>query len=211
MVIEKPHQPGKFRLIVDLSFPEGHSVNDGIKPELCSMQYTSVDRAVARVLVQERGVLLAKFDIESAYWVVPVHPDDQPLLGMAWKGQWYVDKVGLKSTPKIFSAVADTLQWLMMQQKLDVLHYVDDFLVVSSPPPPPGKGEAQSDDLRMALKLCKEMGVPIAAHKTEGPRTMITISGIEIDTVERVLMLPEEKLRRLQREIERWKGRRCCT
>ncbi len=49
-VIEKPHQPGKFRLIVDLSFPEGHSVNDGIEPELCSMQYTSVDRAVDMVL-----------------------------------------------------------------------------------------------------------------------------------------------------------------
>ena len=171
------------------------------------MQYTSVDRAVARVLVQGRGVLLEMFDIESAYWVVPVHPDDQPLLGMAWKGQWYVDKVGLKSAPNIFSAVADTLQWLMMQQKLDVLHYVDDFLVVS----PPQGGGPQSVDLGMALKLCKEVGVPIASHKAKGPSTVITFSGMEIDTVERVLMLPEEKLRRLQREIERWKGRRCCT
>ena len=27
-LIEKPHQPGKFRLIVDLFYPEGHSVND---------------------------------------------------------------------------------------------------------------------------------------------------------------------------------------
>lgn len=207
-VIEKPHQPGKFRLIVDLSFPEGHSVNDGIEPELCSMQYTSVDMAVARVLVQERGALLAKFDIESAYRVVPVHPEDRPLLGMAWKGQWYVDKVlpfGLRSAPKIFSAVADALQWLMVQQALDVLHYLDDFLVICPP------GGTQRDDLGTALKLCEELGVPIAAHKTEGPSTVITFLGIELDSVERVLRLPEEKLRRLKREIERWKGRRCCT
>ena len=31
-VIPKNHQPGKWRLIVDLSYPEGNSVNDGIPP-----------------------------------------------------------------------------------------------------------------------------------------------------------------------------------
>ena len=142
--------------------------------------------------------------------MVPVHPDDRLLLGMAWKGQQCVDKVlpfGLRSAPKIFSAVADAQQWLMMQQKLDVLHYLDDFLVVS----PPGGWGSQGDDLGTALKLCEELGVPVAAHKTEGPSTVITFLGIEIDTVERVLRLPEEKLCRLQREIERWKGRRYCT
>ena len=32
-VIPKKGQPGKWRLIVDLSSPQGHSVNDGIDPE----------------------------------------------------------------------------------------------------------------------------------------------------------------------------------
>ena len=35
-VIPKNHQPGKWRLIVDLSHPPGASVNDGIEPELCT-------------------------------------------------------------------------------------------------------------------------------------------------------------------------------
>ena len=48
-VIPKNHQPGKWRLIVDLSHPEGASINEGIEPELCNMRYTSVDEAVARV------------------------------------------------------------------------------------------------------------------------------------------------------------------
>ena len=61
----------------------------------------------------------------------------------------------------------------------------------------------QRDDLGTALKLCEELGVPIAAHKTEGPSTVITFLGIEVDTVDRVLRLPEEKLQRLQREVER--------
>ena len=38
-VIPKNHQPGKWRLIVDLSHPSGFSVNDSIEPELCSLKY----------------------------------------------------------------------------------------------------------------------------------------------------------------------------
>ena len=33
-VIPKGHSPGKWRLIVDLSSPASHSVNDGIDPRL---------------------------------------------------------------------------------------------------------------------------------------------------------------------------------
>ena len=33
-LIPKPHQPGKWKLIADLSTPPGHSVNDAIAPEV---------------------------------------------------------------------------------------------------------------------------------------------------------------------------------
>ena len=33
-VIPKRHQPGKWRLITDLSFPEGNSINDVINPDM---------------------------------------------------------------------------------------------------------------------------------------------------------------------------------
>ncbi len=39
-LVLKGHTPGKWKLIVDLSFPAGGSVNDGIDPGLCSLQYT---------------------------------------------------------------------------------------------------------------------------------------------------------------------------
>ena len=48
-LVPKGHQPGKWRLIVDLSFPAGRSVNDGIDTALCSLHYTSVDEACRRV------------------------------------------------------------------------------------------------------------------------------------------------------------------
>ena len=46
-VIPKPHQPGKWRLITDLSSARGFSVNDVVSSELCSLSYTSVDNALS--------------------------------------------------------------------------------------------------------------------------------------------------------------------
>ncbi len=45
-VIPKKGQPGKWCLIMDLSFPPGNSVNNRIDRNLCSMHYVSVDTAV---------------------------------------------------------------------------------------------------------------------------------------------------------------------
>ena len=56
-------EPGKWRLILDLSAPEGCSVNDGISKESCSLSYMSVDDVAARVVKMGRGSLMAKFDL----------------------------------------------------------------------------------------------------------------------------------------------------
>lgn len=104
-MIPKPHQPGKWRLILDLSSPRSHGVNDGIDPQLCSLSYARLDDGVKRVLSLGAGALLAKLDIRSAYRMIPVHPDDRSLLGMRWQGTVCLDAAlpfGLRSAPKIF-------------------------------------------------------------------------------------------------------------
>ena len=50
-VIPKGHNTGKWRLITDLSYPPGESVNDDINPELCSPSYTTVEQ-VAEVIAR---------------------------------------------------------------------------------------------------------------------------------------------------------------
>ena len=72
-VIPKRYQPGKWRLIVDLSSPDRASVNDGIDARLCSLEYPSVHDAarLGRVL---GNAMLAKLDLKSAYRIVPIHP-----------------------------------------------------------------------------------------------------------------------------------------
>ena len=70
-VIPKGHNTGKWRLITDLSFPPGQSVNDGIDPEFCSLTYTTVDRVAEIAASVGRGTLL---DIELACRLIPVRP-----------------------------------------------------------------------------------------------------------------------------------------
>ena len=124
---------------------------------------------------------LAKFDIQSAYRIVPVHPDDRPLLEMAWKEKLYVDTAlpfGLRSAPKIFNALADALQWALEQEGTEVIHYLDDFLIIGPP-----DGQECEAALKRALERCATLGVPIAIQKTEGPVTTLIFLGIELDTI----------------------------
>ena len=61
---------------------------------------------------------MAKFDLKAVYRHIPVHPDDQRLLGMEWKGGLYLDAAlpfGLHSAPVIFNAVAEALAFIIRQ------------------------------------------------------------------------------------------------
>ena len=102
-VIPKGHNTGKWTLITDLSFPPGKSVNDGIDPVLCSLSYTSVEQMAEVAVRLGMGARLAKIDIESAYRLIPVHPQDRPLQAICWKDRMYIDPMlpfGLRSAPQ---------------------------------------------------------------------------------------------------------------
>ena len=200
---------GKWRLIVDLSSPEGSSVNDGIDPTLCSLEYVTVD-VVAKVAVQlGKGAFLSKVDIRSAYRTIPVHPDDRFLLGMCWEGRLFVDTVlpfGLRSAPKIFTAVADAVEWIARANGVGHLfHYLDDFLLVSEPSVHVGLPQ-----LSTLLRIFDTLGLPVAEEKLEGPSTVVTFLGIEVDTVAMELRLPQRKVSELKILVKEWLGRHSC-
>ena len=128
-VIPKKNKPG---LILNLSAPENHSVNDGISKELASLSYMTVDEVAETVQRLSSGTLMAKMDIRQTYRNIPVHPLDRRLLGMLWKGKVYIDttlQFILRSDPLIFTAIADAEQWIMQQKGAShVFHYIDDWV-----------------------------------------------------------------------------------
>ena len=90
-VIPKCNKPGKWRLIVKLSSPSALSINDGIDHIQSSLHYSGLNEALAMINRLGKGSLLAKLDIKNAYRLIPVHPDDRPLLGMKWDGDVFLD------------------------------------------------------------------------------------------------------------------------
>ena len=136
-VIPKSHQPNKWRLIIDLSHPQGHSVNDNIPKTLCSLSYITVDNAIEKILELGPHTLLAKVDIKSAFRLLPVHPADRSLLAMQWDNSIYIDgclPFGLRSASKLFNIMADLLSWIGQHRGISqILHYLDDFLLIGPP------------------------------------------------------------------------------
>lgn len=62
------YQPGKWRLILDLSSsPEKHSVDDRIAKLPFTVQYVSGDVFIDVIMARCHGNVMAKFDMTSAY------------------------------------------------------------------------------------------------------------------------------------------------
>ena len=84
--------------------------------ELSSITYARVDDAVECILRLGVGTMLVKVDLKNDYRNIPIHPQDHHLLGITWEDRVYIDRAlsfGLRSAPKIFSAVADMLAWAL--------------------------------------------------------------------------------------------------
>ena len=184
----------KYRLIVDLSAPEGFSVNDGILPNLCSLQYVLVEQAARLVATAGIGALMAKIDHKSAYRHIPVHPADQHLLGIQWNDVTYIDRalpLSLCSAPKLFTAIADGMAWALRCE--GIYNCIYDFLFWG----PPGSQQC-SLALERTIEVCARLGLPTAPNKTVEPTTCLTFLGIEIDSISQELRLPPDKLSQLR-------------
>ena len=150
----------------------------------------------------------SSIDIKDAYRIVPVHSDDWPMLGMQWKGQYFIDPClpfGLRSAPKLFTALADAAQWLIQTRGVKCcLHYLDDYFFVEPPHMP-------TKPLAIAINTLAKLGIPLAPDKVEGPTTHLSFLGIELDAIAMTASLPTHKLQHLQDMLVTWHDRKACT
>ena len=96
---------------MNLSFPGGASVNDGIK---FTLHYITVDQIICLVSRLGKGALMVKFDLESAYHNVPVHLFNHFLLGMKWCTQYHIDlALPFKLQLAPFINDSDKVEWTL--------------------------------------------------------------------------------------------------
>ncbi len=210
-VIPKKHQLGKWRLILDLSSPHGHSVNDRIPKDPYSLKYVTVDDAICSLVDLGPGALMAKFDVKAAYRNIPIHPGDRFLLGMKWRDKFYVDLVlpfRLRSAPFIFDSVAEAVEWILTHNYAikPLFHYLDDFLTMG----PPNSPICQSY-VDTAFAVFPRHGLPLHVEKCEGPASTLVFLGIELDSVQQMARLPPDKVDRILRLLQSWSRKSTCT
>ena len=204
-------EPGAFRIIHDLSFPEGRSVNSGISPDFTRVQYQTLDEALDIIVSLGSNSLIAKADIEAAYRIIPIHPDSVHLLGFTWNGMYYYDRClpfGLSVSCRIFEAFSHAIHWILMHhfKVPHMTHILDDFMFFG-----PAQSKVCSRSLLSFLTLSAETGIPVKVPKTCPPSPTAVLYGIQVDTAMMEARLPQDKVEKSRLAVTNMMGRKKTT
>ena len=201
---------GSYRLIMDLSYPHGDSVNDLISKEDFPVEFTGFDTAADMVRTRGRNCLMFKIDIKHAFRVLPIRPSQWILMGIEWMGYYFVDfrlPFGLRSSPGIFNRFADVICWILQNiynLKLTI-HYSDDYFFIALHP------NSAQQEFDTAIQAFKDLGLPVAMEKTVPPTTQLPFLGIDLDSSDLTMSVPEAKKTDILQLLRSWEGRRKCT
>ena len=205
----------KIRVIHDLSWPPGSSINSHIDDQLCSLHYSSVDDAVKHVLQNGRGTLMSKLDIKDAYKHVVVATSDWHLLGISWPSsagvtEYYLDLTlpfGLRSSPYLFEQFALGLHYVMEAKgATHIEHYLDDYFTCG-----PSNTKICHRNIDIMLESCNETGFEVNHDKLVRPTTELEFLGIIIDSTNMQLKISNERLNDIYNELIIWNNKLSCT
>ena len=193
------------RVILDLSFPEGSAVNEGIDKdtylgERIQVRLPTVDDLVRLVKKHGIGCALSKRDLSRAYKQIPVDPGDINLLAFGWNGKTYCDvtlSMGLRSAVYIAQRVTNSVSFMCQRKGLDVVNYIDDFGMVSD-------WEKAQDDFRELGGVLGSCGLQESVRKALPPATRMEFLGVMFDTNTLTLEISEDRLQEIVGEIKEW-------
>ena len=199
----------KPRVIHHLSYPrQGDSVNAHVVD--LEVRLRALERTVDNLRECGKGCFMAKIDIEAAYRCIPVCPDDWPLQGMRWEGNFFFDTVvqfGLASATAIFEYFSSATEYfakvLLLIRFLE--HYVDDFLLMAK------TLETCTSQRDKFLAMLRKLGLPYSLEKLEGPVTNIIFLGIKLDSVAMTMSLDAERVSELKQLLTEWMARTTCS
>ena len=129
----------KKRTIMDLSWPKGHSVNNGVSKEKYlgtqyTLHYPSVDNITAALRRIGPGAKLFKVDISRAFRHLRVDPADIDLLGLQVQGRHFIDvstPFGYRNGSLFFQRCSDAIRYIMAEHGFpDLFNYIDDLIYV---------------------------------------------------------------------------------
>ncbi len=187
-------ETAKVRIIHNLSFPLGDSVNSHIPRAACEVQYETLDDCLAIITRLGKGTLCAKADLEDAYNILTIRESDMRFVGFSWQQKYYFGTtlpMGAAISCREFEYLPAAVQWILKNHfnVKDMSHILDDFMFFG-----PAKSNQCSHYLNTFLILSKSLGLPIKEAKTIKPTTVIELHGLTVDTDLMQLRIPADKV-----------------
>ena len=193
------------RIILDLSFPPGHSVNDGIVKDnylgfQAKLEFPKTDDFAFRIYQLGQGALMYKIDLHRYFRQLDLDPGDYSLIGYTINGKLYFDKMvpmGVRTGPYIAQRVSSAITWIVQQLQYFLLNYVDDFVGAEM-------GEIAQQAFDFLTKLLRDLKVQTSPEKRVPPTTRMEFLGTTFDSQSMTMEVPPTKLAEIQLELEKW-------
>ena len=123
------------RVILDLSYPVGNSINDEIFQEYylgkkINICYPNVDDLVDIIKLKGQDCLMYKKDLQRVYRQIPLCTGDLHLAGFQWEDAIFADRVlpmGLRSCSQICQRVTSAVVFMYFNMDFMAVHYLDGF------------------------------------------------------------------------------------
>ena len=207
-IMTRAKPDGSVRIILNLSAPEGRSVNDGIDSAEFPTSMSSTRQWLEVLHRVGRGALFCKCDWADAYKHIAVHPDDTDLQYFEWLGACFKELslvFGGKSSAGIYDRAAKVVLHIVRVRagfpQDWLIQHLDDVCAAC----PAGSTALDRFDEEFTT-VASLLGVKLAPRddpeKSFGPSTSGTVLGVHYNTVTWTWTYPPAKLTRLLHDIQ---------
>ena len=199
------------RVIVDLSWPKGHSINDAVESDNYMgvdflLTLPTIDNILNAVKKFGKSCYIAKIDVSRAFRHVPLDPKDINHVGLFWK-DYFIEKslcFGFKHGSQLFQRLSQSVRFIMSEENFHTICYIDDYVLF-------GSKEQCSKAFHRLSDLVDELGFTISTHKNVMPTTEAVCLGILINTVTSKMSVPPKKLQEIKHMVENWSHKSTCS
>ena len=193
------------RIVMDLSFPLGTSINDGIPKDTFlddpfKLHLPGIDSFLALIQKFGKGCLLFKKDLCRAYRQLPVDTHDYHYLGFSFDNLLFFDTVfpfGLRTATMACQHTTNAITFRHHLQGYFSTNYVDDFGGCDTSQNAPSAYHAQE-------LLFHLLGLESAGDKDCPPSTLMIFLGILFNTLAMTMSILAEKLSELLTKFEKY-------
>ena len=197
--------PTARRVITDMTYPAHDSINayvikNGVYGLEMPHSLPTVDKLVEQLKQVGPGAYLATLDIARAYKNFNSDPIDWPLLCFEWQGAYFCDVTvpfGARASSLHMQSVANAIVDILASKGIKSYMYLDDLIILST------DREQARRHFETARALLKDLGLPEAADKVQEPAQEVKWLGVNINTANMTLSIPEDKVNEALEKVSR--------